>query len=65
SHVGRDLQLFNLLPPHIVDYLLLDSDLIANVHESLMDEMLTSRVSSVNKVIINSADSRRKLINRF
>ncbi len=42
SHVGRDLQLFNLLPPHIVDYLLLDSDLIANVHESLMDEMLTS-----------------------
>ncbi|EAB2961402.1 MASE1 domain-containing protein [Salmonella enterica] len=42
SHVGRDLQLFNLLPLHIVDYLLLDSDLIANVHESLMDEMLTS-----------------------
>ncbi len=42
SHVGRDLQLFNLLPPHIADYLLLDSDLIANVHESLMDEMLTS-----------------------
>ncbi|MBJ6889170.1 EAL domain-containing protein, partial [Vibrio cholerae] len=36
SHVGRDLQLFNLLPLHIVDYLLLDSDLIANVHESLM-----------------------------
>ncbi|EEJ1150934.1 PAS domain S-box protein [Salmonella enterica] len=42
SHVGRDLQLFNLLTPHIADYLLLDSDLIANVHESLMDEMLTS-----------------------
>lgn len=42
SQVGRDLHLFNLLTPYIADYLLLDSDLIANVHESLMDEMLTS-----------------------
>ncbi|VEA46481.1 PAS domain-containing protein [Salmonella enterica subsp. arizonae] len=42
SQVGRDLHLFNLLNPHIADYLLLDSDLIANIHESLMDEMLAS-----------------------
>ncbi|WP_348251111.1 hypothetical protein, partial [Salmonella enterica] len=42
SHVGRDLQLFYFLTPHIADYLLLDSHLIANVHENLMDQMLTS-----------------------
>ncbi|MGS9668470.1 EAL domain-containing protein, partial [Salmonella enterica subsp. enterica serovar Infantis] len=42
SHVGRDLQLFNVLPPHIADYLLLDSDLISNLHEILMDVILTS-----------------------
>lgn len=42
SHVGRDLHLFNLLTPHITDYLLLDSDLTASIHESLMDEMLVS-----------------------
>ncbi|WP_348250851.1 hypothetical protein, partial [Salmonella enterica] len=33
---------FNLLTPHTADYLLLDSALIANVHENLMDEMLPS-----------------------
>lgn len=40
QHFGRNLDAFNLLSDDVVDYLVLAPDLVANVHASLMDEML-------------------------
>lgn len=42
SQVGRDLELFDNLKYHIVDYLLLDSELSASAHGDLIDEMWVS-----------------------
>ncbi|VEB96327.1 Probable diguanylate cyclase YdaM [Cedecea lapagei] len=44
SHVGRDLALFNTLSHHLFDYVMLDPDLILNVHCNLMDEMMVTIV---------------------
>lgn len=44
SHVGRDLELFNTLSHHLFDYVMLDPDLILNVHCNLMDEMMVTIV---------------------
>jgi len=42
SHVGRDMEVFNHLSAQMADYLLLDPDLVVNVHANLMDEMLVT-----------------------
>ena len=42
SQVGRDLELFDNLKYHIVDYLLLDSELSASAPGNLIDEMWVS-----------------------
>lgn len=42
SQVGRDLELFSHLTPHMADYLLLESELATSLHGNLMDEMLVS-----------------------
>ncbi|MGK3141580.1 diguanylate cyclase [Pantoea sp. C2G6] len=40
QHFGRNLEAFNLLSDEVVDYLMLAPELVANVHNNLMDEML-------------------------
>ncbi|MCH9406125.1 diguanylate cyclase [Pantoea agglomerans] len=40
QHFGRNLDAFNLLSDEVVDYLVLAPELVANVHNNLMDEML-------------------------
>ncbi|MFY9995193.1 MAG: diguanylate cyclase [Leclercia sp.] len=42
SHVGRDMDVFNHLHARMADYLLIDPELVANVHGNLMDEMLVT-----------------------
>lgn len=42
SHVGHELELFNHLTADMIDYVMLDQDLIANVHGNLMDEMMVT-----------------------
>lgn len=42
SHVGHDLEVFNHLTPHMADYLLLEPELVTNVHGNLMDEMMVT-----------------------
>ena len=42
SHVGRDMDEFNHLSAHQADYLLLDPEVVTNVHGNLMDEMLVT-----------------------
>lgn len=44
SHVGHDLEIFSHLTPYIADYLLLDQELVSNVHGNLMDEMMVTIV---------------------
>lgn len=44
SHIGHDLEIFNHLSPHTADYLLLDQELVTNVHGNLMDEMMVTIV---------------------
>ncbi|MDU4996470.1 MAG: diguanylate cyclase [Enterobacteriaceae bacterium] len=44
SHIGQDLEIFNHLTPHTADYLLLDQELVTNVHGNLMDEMMVTIV---------------------
>lgn len=39
---GRNLDAFNQLPAEDIDYLILASELVANVHCNLMDEMMVS-----------------------
>jgi len=40
QHFGRNLDAFTLLSNEVVDYLVLAPELVANVHNNLMDEML-------------------------
>jgi diguanylate cyclase (GGDEF)-like protein/PAS domain S-box-containing protein len=42
NYVGRDMDVFNHLNAHMADYLLLDPELVTNVHGNLMDEMLVT-----------------------
>ncbi|WBU50933.1 diguanylate cyclase [Kosakonia pseudosacchari] len=42
SHIGHDLEVFNHLTPHMADYLLLEPELVTNVHGNLMDEMMVT-----------------------
>ncbi|WP_318385967.1 diguanylate cyclase [Enterobacter sp.] len=42
SHIGRDLEVFNHLRPHTADYILLEPELVSNVHGNLMDEMMVT-----------------------
>ncbi len=42
SHIGHDLEIFNQLTPHTADYILLEQDLVNNVHGNLMDEMMVT-----------------------
>ncbi len=42
SHIGHDLEIFNHLAPHTADYILLEQDLVNNVHGNLMDEMMVT-----------------------
>lgn len=44
SQVGQDLDLFEHLKAGIADYVMLDPELIGNVHASLMDEMMVTIV---------------------
>ncbi|ALR77334.1 diguanylate cyclase [[Enterobacter] lignolyticus] len=44
SHVGQDMDLFNHLTPGQVDYVMLDPEIISNVHVNLMDEMMVTIV---------------------
>lgn len=42
SHVGRDMNDLNGLNTNMADYLMLDPDVINNVHGNLMDEMMVT-----------------------
>ena len=42
SHIGRDLEIFNHLSAHMADYVLLEQELVTNVHGNLMDEMMVT-----------------------
>ena len=42
SHIGHDLEIFNQLAPHTADYILLEQELVTNVHGNLMDEMMVT-----------------------
>ncbi|WP_342324489.1 diguanylate cyclase [Kosakonia sp. BYX6] len=42
SHIGHDLDVFDHLAPHMADYLLLEPELVTNVHGNLMDEMMVT-----------------------
>lgn len=44
SHIGRDLEVFNHLMPQMADYILLEPELVTNVHGNLMDEMMVTIV---------------------
>ncbi|WP_318392038.1 diguanylate cyclase [Enterobacter sp.] len=46
SHIGRDLEVFNHLRPHTADYILLEPELVSNVHGNLMDEMMVTIIQS-------------------
>lgn len=39
SQVGRDMNILNQLSAHMADYLMLDAEVVTNVHGNLMDEM--------------------------
>ncbi|MDF7760004.1 diguanylate cyclase [Kosakonia cowanii] len=42
SRVGHDLDIFEHITPHMADYLLLEPELVSNVHGNLMDEMMVT-----------------------
>lgn len=42
TRVGRDMNVFSQLSAHTADYLLLDADVVTNVHGNLMDEMMVT-----------------------
>ncbi|VTP71307.1 putative diguanylate cyclase [Leclercia adecarboxylata] len=44
---GRDMEVFNHLSAQMADYLLLDPDLVVNVHANLMDEMLVTIIQAM------------------
>lgn len=47
QHFGRNLDAFNLLSNEVVDYLVLAPELVANVHNNLMDEMLLTIIQGL------------------
>ncbi|WP_041930837.1 EAL domain-containing protein [Pantoea ananatis] len=46
QHFGRNLDAFNQLTGKVVDCLILSPELVANLHNNLMDEMLISIIQS-------------------
>lgn len=42
TRVGRDMNVFSQLSANTADYLLLDTDMVTNVHGNLMDEMMVT-----------------------
>ncbi len=44
SHVGRDLEIFNHISRAVADYVMLDPEVVTNIHTNLMDEMLATIV---------------------
>ncbi|WP_256743721.1 EAL domain-containing protein, partial [Cronobacter sakazakii] len=44
SHIGRELEVFEHLSASCADYIMVASDLVADAHASLMDEMLLTIV---------------------
>lgn len=42
NQVGRDMNVFNHLGANMADYLMLDPEVVTNVHGNLMDEMLVA-----------------------
>lgn len=42
THVGRDLELFDKISRQLFSYIIIDSELIRNVHCNLMDEMMVT-----------------------
>jgi EAL domain-containing protein (putative c-di-GMP-specific phosphodiesterase class I) len=42
SQVGRDMGIFNQLSINMADYLMLDAEVVTNVHGNLMDEMMVT-----------------------
>ncbi|WP_370971591.1 diguanylate cyclase [Enterobacter wuhouensis] len=42
SQVGRDMNVFNHLSANVADYLMLDAEVVTNVHGNLMDEMMVT-----------------------
>jgi diguanylate cyclase (GGDEF)-like protein/PAS domain S-box-containing protein len=42
THVGRDLELFDKISRQIFSYIIIDNELIQNVHCNLMDEMMVT-----------------------
>ncbi|UWM62756.1 diguanylate cyclase [Enterobacter sp. CP102] len=42
SQVGRDMNIFNQLSINMADYLMLDAEVVTNVHGNLMDEMMVT-----------------------
>lgn len=42
SQIGHDLEIFNHLAPYTADYIMLDQELVTNVHGNLMDEMMVT-----------------------
>jgi len=42
SRVGRDMNIFNHLSANMADYLMLDAEVVTNVHGNLMDEMMVT-----------------------
>ena len=42
TRVGRDMNVFSQLSANTADYLLLDADVVTNVHGNLMDEMMVT-----------------------
>lgn len=42
SKVGHDMNVFSVLSANVADYLMLDADVVTNVHGNLMDEMMVT-----------------------
>ncbi|MBA7854587.1 diguanylate cyclase [Enterobacter sp. RHBSTW-00901] len=42
SQVGRDMNVFNHLSANMADYLMLDAEMVTNIHGNLMDEMMVA-----------------------
>lgn len=42
SQVGKDMNVFNHLSANMADYLMLDAEVVTNVHGNLMDEMMVT-----------------------
>lgn len=42
SHVNRAPEMLNTLSSHLFDYVMIDSDLMVNIHDNVMNEMMVS-----------------------